>query len=71
MPQKMASKIELIVLYVFNYVVWVTNMETLLKSKGLQHYEKVVILDLSHALAKFVIDGKKDEVVGIIMTYIS
>ena len=32
---------------------------------------KVVIPNMPNALAMFVVDGKKDEDVGVIMTYIS
>jgi hypothetical protein len=54
-----------------NYVVWAPDMETLLKSKGLWKYMKTVIPDPTDDQEKFVVDGKKDEVVGVIMTYIS
>ena len=46
-------------------------METLLKSKGLSQYTKVVILDLSDAATMFIVNGKKYEVVCVIPTYIS
>ena len=46
-------------------------METLQKSRGLWNYSKDVILYLFDASSKFVVDGKKDEVVGVITTYIS
>ena len=46
-------------------------METLLKRKGLWHFMKTSIVDLMDVDAKFSIDVKKDEVVGVIMTYIS
>jgi hypothetical protein len=46
-------------------------METLLKSKGLWQYTKILILNPIDDQVKFVVHGKKDEVVGIIMTYIS
>jgi hypothetical protein len=68
---KMASKIDLVVLNGLNYVIWAPNMETLLKSKGLWQYTKVVILDLKDDQVKFVVDGKKDEAIGVITTYIS
>lgn len=67
----MDSKIEPIILDGLNYAIWETNMEMLLKSKGLWQYMKVVIPNLFDAGAKFVVDRKKDEVVGVIMTYIS
>jgi hypothetical protein len=41
----MASKIDPIVLNGSNYAVWAPDMETLLKSKGLWQYTKVVIPD--------------------------
>ena len=69
--QKMASKIEPTILDGLSYAVWATDMETSLKSKGLWQYKKAAILDQSNALAKFVINRKKDEVVGVITTYIS
>jgi hypothetical protein len=42
-----------------------------LKRKGLWQYTKVVIPDPTDDQEKFVVDGKKDEVVGVITTYIS
>jgi hypothetical protein len=50
---------------------WAPDMETLLKSKGLWKYMKIVILDTTYDQAKIVFDGKKDDVVGVITTYIS
>jgi hypothetical protein len=47
MHQKMDSKIEPVVLDGFNYVVWETDMEMLLKSKGIWKYMKVSIPDPS------------------------
>ena len=67
----MDSKIELKTLDALNYVIWETDIETLLKSKGLQLYLKVVIPNLSDASTKVFVDRKKDEYVGFIMTYIS
>lgn len=67
----MASKIEPTVLNGLNYAIWQTDMEMLLKSKGLWQYTKAVILDLSDASAKFIVDGKKDEPIRVITTYIS
>lgn len=46
-------------------------METLLKSKGLWQYTKIAIPDPTNDQAKFVIDGKKDEAIRVITTYIS
>ena len=46
-------------------------METLLKRKGLWKYTKVVIPYPTYASTKIFIDGKKDEAIGIITTYIS
>jgi hypothetical protein len=66
----MSSKFDPIVLNGSNYAVWAPNMETLLKSKGLWKYTKVMIPDPTYDQKKFVVDGKKDEVVGVIMTYI-
>jgi hypothetical protein len=45
-------------------------METKLKSKALWQYTKIVIPDPIDDHAKFVVDGKEDEAIGIIMTYI-
>jgi hypothetical protein len=67
----MALKIDPVVLNGSNYVVWAPDMETLLKRKGLWKYMKVVIPDPTDDQEKFIVDGKKDEVVGVIMTYIS
>jgi hypothetical protein len=44
-------------------------METLLKIKGLWKYTKVVIPDPTYDQTKFMFDGKKDDVVGVIITY--
>ena len=67
----MDSKIKQVILDSLNYVLWATDMETLLKGKDLWQYMKVSIPDSSNDQAKFVIDRKKDEVAGVITTYIS
>jgi hypothetical protein len=41
------------------------------KSTRMWKYTKVVILDPTNSQTKFLVDGKKDEFVGVIMTYIS
>jgi hypothetical protein len=46
-------------------------METLLKSKGMCQYRKIVILDPTDNQMKSIVDGKKDEAMGVITTYIS
>jgi hypothetical protein len=46
-------------------------METLLKIKGLWQYRNFVIPDLMDDHMTFVFKGNKDEVVEVIMTYIS
>lgn len=66
----MASKIELVIFNGHNYVVWALDMETLLKTKGLSQNTKIVIPKPIDSHAKFFIDGKKDEEVEVIMTYI-
>jgi hypothetical protein len=68
---KMASKIDLVVLNGSNYAVLTPNMETLLKRKGLWKYMNIVNLDPIGDRVKFFVDGKKDEGVWVIMTYIS
>ena len=67
----MASRIDPTVLDGLNYDVWVIDMEMLLKSKGLWKYMNTVIPDPFEATVKFLVDEKKDEDVGVIMTYIS
>jgi hypothetical protein len=67
----MDSNIDPTILDGINYVVWVLYMETLLKIKGLWKYTKTDILEHKVEHVKFVVDGKKYEVVGVIMTYIS
>ena len=52
-----------------NYALWALDMETLLKSKGLWKYTNIVILDPIDDHKKFIVDGKKDEYVGLIVTY--
>ena len=54
-----------------NYAIWVTNMETLLKNKGLWKYMKTIIVDFMDVDAEFIIDVKNDDVVAIIIAYIS
>jgi hypothetical protein len=53
-----------------NYAIWTPDMETLWKIKVLWQYTKVVIPDPTDASKNVAMDGKKDEVVGVIMTYI-
>lgn len=67
----MASNIDPIVLNGLNYSIWAPNMETLLKRKGLWQYMKAVIPYPKDDQLKFVVDGKKDDVVGFITTYTS
>lgn len=67
----MESKIESVILDGLNYVVFVTNMETLLKSNLLWYYKEVFILYLSGDQEKIIIDKKKDEDVEVITTYIT
>jgi hypothetical protein len=67
----MASKIYLVFLNGLNYAIWAPDMETLLKRKGLWQYTKTAIPYLKDDQTKFVVDGKKDEVVGIITTDLS
>ena len=67
----MDSKIEPSILDGLNYAIWAIDMETLLKSNRLWQYTKVSILDPFDAQEKFSIDGRKDELVRVIMTYIS
>jgi len=67
----MSSKLEPVILNGHNYGVWAQDMETLLKSKGLWQFTKTAVPDPKDDQQKFVIDGKKDEVVGVITTYIS
>jgi protein associated with RNAse G/E len=64
-------KIDLVVWNKSNSAVWKPNMETLLKSKGMCYYMKIVSPDPLEDEAKFIVDGKMDETVGVIMTYIS
>ena len=66
----MALKIDHIILNGPNYIVWAQDMETLLKSKGLLQYMKTVILYPSDAKVKFIVDGKKNEAIRVITTYI-
>ena len=63
----MISKIEHIVLNGNNYAIWVPYMDTLLKNKRLWKYIKVTIANPTDVDVKFIINGKKDEVVGVIM----
>jgi hypothetical protein len=66
----MDLKIDHVVMNGSTYVVWAPEMETLLKSKGLWKYMNIVIPYPTDDQMKFIIDGKKDEVVEVITTYI-
>jgi hypothetical protein len=66
----MASKIDQVLMNRSNYAVWAPDMETPLKSKILCQYTKIVIPYSTDDQTKFSVDGKKDEVVGFITTYI-
>ena len=66
----MASNIGLAVLNGLNYVVWALEKETMLKRKGLWQYKKVLIQDLIDNKENLVVNGKKDEAVMVITTYI-
>jgi hypothetical protein len=67
----MPSNIDIVVLNISNYVSWAPNMGTLLNRKGSSKYMKISILDPTYYQEKFIVYGKKDEAVGVIMTYIS
>jgi hypothetical protein len=67
----MDSKIDRVILNGSNYAVWALEMKTLLKSKGLWKYTKIVIPYPTDDRENFAIDGKKDESLGVITTYIS
>jgi len=66
----MDSKIDHVVLNGHNYD-WAPNMETFLKIKGLWQYIKTLILYPKNDQKKFVINGNKYYVFGVITTYIS
>jgi hypothetical protein len=66
----MASKIDPVILNESNYAIWVPDMETLLKSKIPWKYTITMIPYPTHNQENYIVDGKKDEVVGVIMTYI-
>jgi hypothetical protein len=65
----MDSNIDLVVLNGSNYVVWEPYMETLLKSKELWKYTKIVILDPTNDQEKFVVEGNKDEGVDALIIW--
>ena len=67
----MSSKLELLTLNGHNYGFWAQDMETLLKIKGLWKYIKYRIPNTKNDQKKFIIDYNKNDVVGVIMTYIS
>ena len=46
-------------------------MEILVKNTTLQQFIKIMILDSMDDKHKFILDEKKDEIVGVIITYIS
>ena len=66
----MDSKIVDVILNGHNYAIWALDTKALLKTKGPGQYTKVSILDTNDGQDNFVIDGKKDEAVGVITTYI-
>ena len=67
----MASKIDTIILDGINYTILAPDMETLMKIKWIWKYTKTTISDLSNEQLKFIINGKKDEAIEVITTYIS
>jgi len=67
----MASNIDLVILNKSNYVVSTPDMETLLNTKWLWKFTKTVIPDPTDDHENFVVYGKKDEAMRVIMTYIS
>ena len=69
--RKMDSRIALTNLDGLNYDIWVIDMKTLLKIKGIWKYTQVSIPYQFVDQEKFVIDGNKYEVVGVITTHMS
>jgi hypothetical protein len=67
----MFSKVEPVILNGHNYGIWAQDMGTLLKSKVLSRFIETTILDLKDDQQKCIIDGKKDDTIGVITTYIS
>jgi len=67
----MESNIDHVVLNKLNYAVWALDKETLVKSKGLWIYMKISIPDPTDDQERLIVNGKKDEAMGVIMTYIS
>jgi len=65
----MGLEFDPVVLNGSNYVVWALDMKNLLKSKGLWQYTNIVVLDPTDCQENFIVDGKKDEGMGVIMTY--
>ena len=59
-----SSIIDPIILNGENYIVWVLDMETLLKRKGILYHMKSGIIDLKDDQMIFSIDGKKYEAIG-------
>ena len=57
----MNSEIEHVVMNGHNYAIWAPDMETLLNSKGMWKYTKVVIPYSIDDQDKLVINGKKDD----------
>ena len=51
--------------------MWEQYMETLLKSKYFQQFTKTMILNSRVEHDKFIINRKKDDAIGFMMTYIS
>jgi len=66
----MSYKKELVVPNSHNYGIWEQNMEIVLKSKYLWQFTKIVALDFKDRHEKFIVNGKKDNIVEVMMTYI-
>lgn len=63
---------EPLVLNGHNYGMLARDIETLLKSKApLWQFIKTTVINPKDEHSKFIINGNKDEAVGVMMTYIS
>ena len=67
--ERMDSNIEPTIMDGHNSIIWVLDMENVLKRKGLWQYTKLDIIDTTNEQAKLIIE-KKDKFVRVIMTYI-
>ena len=62
--ERMDSKIEPTIMDGHNSIIWVLDMENVLKKKGLWQYTKLDIIDTTNEQAKLIIEKKRINLLG-------